>query len=102
MAADGTTAPIDDSHMHNPTAIDQLAIQWDGDGMCVHSSSFPCCTSQSSSSPSCAQRPRFNIYIYDYCMKRGFRKTAQELQNEASIPASAQPPINAKQGLLFE
>ena len=58
--------------------------------------------SQSPSSLPCAQHRRFNIYIYDYCVKRGFRKTAQELQNEASIPASAQPPINAKQGLLFE
>ena len=45
---------------------------------------------------------RFNIYIYDYCIKRGFRKTAHELQQEALIPPTAQPPINAKQGLLFE
>ena len=47
--------------------------------------------------------PRFNIYIHDYCVKRGFRKTAQELMNEASIPpAQSSPPINARQGLLFE
>lgn len=45
---------------------------------------------------------RFNIYIYDYCFKRGFRKTARELLVEADIPAESQPPINAKQGLLFE
>lgn len=45
---------------------------------------------------------RFNIYIYDYCFKRGFKKTARELLSEAEIPAESQPPINAKQGLLFE
>ncbi|KAF5386412.1 hypothetical protein D9757_006677 [Collybiopsis confluens] len=44
----------------------------------------------------------FNIYIYDYCFKRGFRKTAQELLHEADIPPDSQPPINARQGLLFE
>ncbi|TBU56773.1 hypothetical protein BD310DRAFT_823001 [Dichomitus squalens] len=77
MATDGTAAPVDNPHLHNPTPIDQPALQWDGDRM-------------------------FNIYIYDYCIKRGFRRTASELQQEASIPATAQPPINAKQGLLFE
>lgn len=46
--------------------------------------------------------PRFNIYIYDYCHKRGFLKTAQELLTEAELPPDATPPINAKQGLLFE
>ena len=46
--------------------------------------------------------PRFNIYIHDCCVKRGFVKTAKELVDEAQIPASSQPPINAKQGLLFE
>ncbi|KAF8159314.1 hypothetical protein B0H34DRAFT_655382 [Crassisporium funariophilum] len=44
----------------------------------------------------------FNIYIYDYCFKRGFRKTARELMQEADIPAEASPPIDARQGLLFE
>ncbi|KAK7038775.1 hypothetical protein VNI00_010661 [Paramarasmius palmivorus] len=44
----------------------------------------------------------FNIYIYDYCNKRGFRKTAKELLAEAEIASDAQPPINARQGLLFE
>ncbi|TEB21951.1 hypothetical protein FA13DRAFT_1642048 [Coprinellus micaceus] len=44
----------------------------------------------------------FNIYIYDYCWKRGFRKTARELMYEADLPEQAQPPIDAKQGLLFE
>jgi hypothetical protein len=45
---------------------------------------------------------RFNIYIYDYCNKRGFRNTAQALAAEAGLDQDAQPPINAKQGLLFE
>ncbi|TFK21776.1 hypothetical protein FA15DRAFT_681963 [Coprinopsis marcescibilis] len=44
----------------------------------------------------------FNIYIYDYCFKRGYRKTARELMQEADIPPDSQPPINARQGLLFE
>ncbi|KAJ6561156.1 hypothetical protein DFH09DRAFT_1160598 [Mycena vulgaris] len=44
----------------------------------------------------------FNIYIYDYCYKRGFRKTARELLLEAEIPSDSTPPINARQGLLFE
>ncbi|KAL4072884.1 hypothetical protein V8B97DRAFT_271670 [Scleroderma yunnanense] len=44
----------------------------------------------------------FNIYIYDYCTKRGFSKTARELQHEADIPPDSSPPIDAKQGLLFE
>ncbi|PFH50938.1 hypothetical protein AMATHDRAFT_143735 [Amanita thiersii Skay4041] len=44
----------------------------------------------------------FNIYIYDYCHKRGFKKTARELLQEADIPADSKPPINARQGLLFE
>jgi len=45
---------------------------------------------------------RFNIYIYDYCYKRGYKKTAKELQQEADIPENSKPPINARQGLLFE
>jgi collagen type III alpha len=45
---------------------------------------------------------RFNIYIYDYCNKRGFRETAQKLMVEADIAPDSAPPINAKQGLLFE
>ncbi|KAF5379411.1 hypothetical protein D9615_006498 [Tricholomella constricta] len=44
----------------------------------------------------------FNIYIYDYCFKRGFRKTARELMVEAEIAPDPTPPINARQGLLFE
>ncbi|EIN06235.1 hypothetical protein PUNSTDRAFT_122080 [Punctularia strigosozonata HHB-11173 SS5] len=44
----------------------------------------------------------FNIYIYDYCNKRGFRRTAEELVKEAELTPEAQPPINARQGLLFE
>jgi len=46
--------------------------------------------------------PRFNIYIYDYCYKRGFHKTARELMSEAELPSDSIPPINARQGLLFE
>jgi hypothetical protein len=45
---------------------------------------------------------RFNIYIYDYCHKRGFKKTAKELLAEADIAPESTPPINARQGLLFE
>ncbi|KAH8794600.1 hypothetical protein DL96DRAFT_1305585 [Flagelloscypha sp. PMI_526] len=44
----------------------------------------------------------FNIYIYDYCSKRGFKQTAQQLLQEAELPHDAAPPINARQGLLFE
>lgn len=44
----------------------------------------------------------FNIYIYDYCFKRGYKKTARELLQEADIPHDSKPPINARQGLLFE
>lgn len=46
--------------------------------------------------------PRFNIYILDYCKKRGYRKTANELVIEADISPDSKPPINAQQGLLFE
>lgn len=46
--------------------------------------------------------PRFNIYILDYCKKRGYRKTASELVSEADISPDSKPPINAQQGLLFE
>jgi collagen type III alpha len=46
--------------------------------------------------------PRFNIYILDYCKKRGYRKTASELVIEADISPDSKPPINAQQGLLFE
>ncbi|KIK93149.1 hypothetical protein PAXRUDRAFT_34206 [Paxillus rubicundulus Ve08.2h10] len=56
----------------------------------------------SSSDPSWEGDRMFNIYIYDYCNKRGFRKTARELLAEAEIPPDSAPPINAKQGLLFE
>ncbi|CCM01331.1 uncharacterized protein FIBRA_03380 [Fibroporia radiculosa] len=44
----------------------------------------------------------FNIYIYDYCLKRGYTKTAEALVHDAAITPDSQPPINAKQGLLFE
>ncbi|KAG2364676.1 hypothetical protein BDR07DRAFT_1608004 [Suillus spraguei] len=55
-----------------------------------------------SSDPSWEGDRMFNIYIYDYCNKRGFRKTARELLVEAEIPPDSAPPINARQGLLFE
>lgn len=42
------------------------------------------------------------MYIYDYCTKRGFRKTARELCSEAALDAESRPPIDAKQGLLYE
>lgn len=51
--------------------------------------------------PSLAQS-RFNIYIYDYCTKRGYQRTADALLSEAGLPEESIPPINAKQGLLFE
>lgn len=44
----------------------------------------------------------FNVYIYDYCSKRGFRRTAQELLHEAELSPDIAPPIDARQGLLFE
>ena len=53
-------------------------------------------------SPSPVPSPRFNIYILDYCKKRGYRKTASELVIEAEISPDSKPPINAQQGLLFE
>ncbi|KAF9233744.1 hypothetical protein BU15DRAFT_53469 [Melanogaster broomeanus] len=56
----------------------------------------------SSSDPSWEGDRMFNIYIYDYCTKRGFHKTARELLAEAEIPSDSAPPINARQGLLFE
>ncbi|KAH7890939.1 hypothetical protein F5I97DRAFT_108788 [Phlebopus sp. FC_14] len=59
-------------------------------------------SSPPSSDPSWEGDRMFNIYIYDYCNKRGFRKTARELLAEADIPPDSAPPINARQGLLFE
>ncbi|KAI0029951.1 hypothetical protein K488DRAFT_88213 [Vararia minispora EC-137] len=44
----------------------------------------------------------FNIYILDYCNKRGYSKTARELMAEADIQPGSAPPIDARQGLLFE
>ena len=45
---------------------------------------------------------RFNIYILDYCLKRGYEHTARKLREEAHLPEEEKPPIDAKQGLLFE
>ncbi|KAJ3474341.1 hypothetical protein NLI96_g12510 [Meripilus lineatus] len=59
-----------------PDQNSQPLVSWDGDRM-------------------------FNIYILDYCRKRCYEKTANELALEADIPSDSQPPINAKQGLLF-
>ncbi|TFY53976.1 hypothetical protein EVJ58_g9139 [Rhodofomes roseus] len=50
----------------------------------------------------CVAAYRFNIYIHDYCVKHGYIDTAQALMREAGIQDAATPPINAKQGLLFE
>ncbi|GJJ11532.1 hypothetical protein Clacol_005766 [Clathrus columnatus] len=44
----------------------------------------------------------FNVYIHDYFIKRGFHRTAKELVIEADIGSDAYPPINARQGFLFE
>ncbi|PSR71902.1 hypothetical protein PHLCEN_2v12246 [Hermanssonia centrifuga] len=44
----------------------------------------------------------FNIYIIDYCHKRGYKQTAKTLLEEAGLPDDSHPPINARQGLLFE
>ncbi|EKM50706.1 uncharacterized protein PHACADRAFT_264139 [Phanerochaete carnosa HHB-10118-sp] len=44
----------------------------------------------------------FNIYIHDYCEKRGYMKTADALREEAGVEKDGGPPINARQGLLFE
>ena len=49
-----------------------------------------------------SNRNRFNVYIHDYFVKRGFRKAAKELVIEADIGNDAAPPINARQGFLFE
>lgn len=45
---------------------------------------------------------RFNIYIWDYCTKRGYANTARELVEEAKLGPTPRPPIDAKQGLLYE
>ena len=45
---------------------------------------------------------RFNIFLLDYCKKRGYHKAASQLVTEADIPPESEPPINAQQGLLFE
>ncbi|KAL5513334.1 hypothetical protein ACEPAH_3733 [Sanghuangporus vaninii] len=44
----------------------------------------------------------FNIYIWDYCVKRGYTNTARELAEEAKLQSNPRPPIDAKQGLLYE
>ncbi|THH28681.1 hypothetical protein EUX98_g5500 [Antrodiella citrinella] len=76
MASGPPNATPNTGLAHDPTPP-STPVSWDGDRM-------------------------FNIYIYDYCLKRGYSKTARELLGEADIPADSQPPINAKQGLLFE
>jgi hypothetical protein len=35
-------------------------------------------------------------------MKRGLRKTAEQLTHEANITEDKEPPINADHGLLYE
>lgn len=69
-------------------------LSWEGDKMCVLLPSLLLAMNNLDN--------RFNIYIYDYCFKRGYRKTARELLAEAEIPPDSIPPINARQGLLFE
>ncbi|TFY65668.1 hypothetical protein EVG20_g5412, partial [Dentipellis fragilis] len=80
------------------TSPPSSALSWEGDRMCVAIALF---FPSRPLTPRCVP-PRFNIYIYDYCMKRGYNKTARELVSEAEIPPESTPPINAKQGLLFE
>ena len=81
-------------------------LQWDGDRMFVvfqcscGTAFFVCCLTRSGCV--CVWDDRFNIYIYDYCKKRGFDKTCEALEDEAGVPPLSEPPINAKQGLLFE
>lgn len=53
-------------------------------------------------SPSSSPSHRFNIYILDYCLKRGYIDTAKQLRIDAALPEEEKPPIDAKQGLLFE
>lgn len=43
----------------------------------------------------------FNVYVHDYCMKRGFLKTAAEFRKEAHL-SDTPPPIQTKQGFIFE
>ena len=45
---------------------------------------------------------RFNIYIWDYCVKRGYNNTARELIAEAKLESNPARPIDAKKGLLYE
>jgi len=82
--------PQPSQHLPDPSAS---PLSWEGDKMCV----LPFCLFFLAHPHS-----RFNIYIYDYCHKRGFKKTAKELLNEANIAPESTPPINARQGLLFE
>jgi hypothetical protein len=77
-------------------------ITWEGDKM--YASLLPHPSPQSLPLPPLSHPPvlRFNIYILDYCKKRGYHKTATQLVTEADIPPESKPPINAQQGLLFE
>ena len=78
-------------------------ITWEGDKMYALSSSSPISlTTLPSFPPLLPPLSRFNIYILDYCKKRGYHKTATQLVTEADIPPESKPPINAQQGLLFE
>ncbi|EIW75149.1 hypothetical protein CONPUDRAFT_140130 [Coniophora puteana RWD-64-598 SS2] len=70
----GSSSSVPPQQDHD-TAI--LPVSWEGDSM-------------------------FNLYIFDYCTKRGFTKTARELFQEAKLSSDSVPPINARQGLLFE
>lgn len=87
-----------DANGHIPPE-ELLETTWDGDRMYILSSLL--------SWRECWLTPvwrlcRFNIYIHDYCVKHGYILTARALMQEAQIQDAALPPINAKQGLLFE
>ncbi|KAL1739564.1 hypothetical protein HDZ31DRAFT_77507, partial [Schizophyllum fasciatum] len=60
----------------------------------------------SSSSPSISEviwegDHMFNVYVHDYCMKRGFNRTADALKEDAEL-GDIVPPIQTKQGFIFE
>lgn len=78
---------------HSPASDHPPGLNWEGEEMCVPTSLLP----------RMLIIRRFNVYIFDYCTKRGYNKTARTLQEEAGLSAeSRRPPIDAKQGLLYE
>src|SRR4051812_5620184 len=104
MAAVAQTGPPHQQPTPMQTDLPQsgrndIALSWEGDKMCATSVPIVSLADYFFFSLSLDQPSRFNIYIYDYCFKRGFRKTAQELMNEGDLGPDPTPPINARQGL---